>query len=68
MSYDISLVDPVTKETLHVDDIHFMTGGTFAIGGTTELWLNITYNYAHYYYEATEGDPRFAHKEDDDSY
>lgn len=25
-------------------------GGTYAIGGTTELWLNVTYNYAQFYY------------------
>ena len=61
MSYDISLVDPVTKEPLHCEQPHMIRGGTYAIGGTTELWLNITYNYAHYYYEATDGDPRFAH-------
>ena len=63
MSYDISLVDPVTRETLHSDSTHMMTGGTYAVGGTTEMWLNITYNYANYYYEATDGDPRFAREE-----
>lgn len=63
MSYDISLKDRVTGETLEVQNVHFMTGGTFAVGGTKELWLNITYNYAHYYYEATDGDPRFGHEE-----
>lgn len=45
MSYDISLCDPVTHETLEVDDTHFVAGGTRTIGGTKELWLNITYNY-----------------------
>lgn len=60
MSYDISLVDPVTRETLHSDSPHMMTGGMYAVGGTTELWLNITYNYANYYYEVTDGDARFA--------
>lgn len=63
MSYDISLVDPVTKETLHTKTNHDMRGGIYALGGTTELWLNITWNYAHYYYEATNGDKRFAHEE-----
>ena len=51
MSYDISLVDPVSKETLVVESPHFMQGGTYQLGGTTELWLNITYNYSKYYYE-----------------
>ena len=61
LSYDITLNDPVTKETITIDNPHFMTGGTYAVGGTRELWLNITYNYANYYYEVTEGDLRFAH-------
>mgnify|MGYP003307087421 CR=1 FL=1 len=63
MSYDIELKDPVTKETIEIVDAHFMQGGTYQIGGTNQLWLNITYNYSHYYYEATDGDPRFAHDE-----
>lgn len=49
MSYDISLCDPVTHETLEVDDTHFVAGGTRSIGGTKELWLNITYNYGMYF-------------------
>lgn len=63
MSYDISLKDPVTKQTIELNEPHFMRGGTYAIGGTKELWLSITYNYASYYYEATDKDPRFAHDE-----
>ena len=51
MSYDIELCDPVTKETLHAKFKHEMTGGTYAIGGTDELWLNITWNYAEWYYK-----------------
>lgn len=38
MSYDIRLVDPVTKEPLHSDVTHDMRGGTYQIGSTTELW------------------------------
>lgn len=63
MSYDIYLKDPVTKQVIELDEPHFMTGGTYQIGGTTELWLNITYNYGGYYYEATDKDDRFAHDE-----
>ena len=63
MSYDIRLVDPVTKKPLHTKVNHDMRGGMYALGGTTELWLNITWNYAHYYYESTDGHPRFAHDE-----
>ena len=50
MSYDISLCDPITGETLETESTHMMTGGTYAIGGTRELWLNVTYNYAKWYY------------------
>mgnify|MGYP006978086123 CR=1 FL=1 len=52
MSYDIFLKDPVTNKTLCTKFNHEMTGGTYAIGGTNELWLNITYNYARWYYHA----------------
>lgn len=51
MSYDISLIDPVSKETIHFDSPHQMSGGNYCVGGTTEAWLNITYNYARWYYK-----------------
>lgn len=50
MSYDIYLTDPVTNDPLELDGAHYMRGGTYAMGGTTEAWLNITYNYADWYY------------------
>lgn len=50
MSYDISLCDPVTKAPIELEAPHMIRGGTYAIGGTTELWLNVTYNYSRYYY------------------
>ena len=46
MSYDIHLNDPVTKQIIELEKPHFMCGGTYAIDGTKELSLNITYNYA----------------------
>ena len=49
MSYDISLVDPVSKETLLLDTPHQIKGGTYAIGGTKEAALNVTYNYSRWY-------------------
>lgn len=49
MSYDISLIDPVTKEILVTDAPHQMRGGTYAIGGTDEMWLSVTYNYGRWY-------------------
>ena len=74
MSYDIRLKDPVTDETLDLPLKHVMTGGTyqadydeqtrtFSPKPISEAWLNITYNYGRYYYDATDGDPRFAHDE-----
>lgn len=52
MSYDIFLKDPVTNETLCAKFNHEMTGGTYAIGDTNELRLNITHNYSMWYYRA----------------
>lgn len=51
MSYDISFQDAGTGNTVHLEDPHQLKGGTYALGGTTEAWLNITYNYSDYYYE-----------------
>ena len=50
MSYDINLVDPVTRAVLELDGPHHLRGGTYAIGGTTRAWLNVTYNYAPHFY------------------
>lgn len=49
MSYDIYLCDPITREAIEVEAPHLMQGGTYALGGTTELWLNVTYNYGRHY-------------------
>lgn len=46
MSYDIALEDRVTGNILEVDTPHQIRGGTYCVGGTRELWLNITYNYS----------------------
>lgn len=51
MSYDIYLKDPVTKETLQLMEKHQMRGGTYEMGGTTEMRLNVTYNYSVHYYK-----------------
>ena len=51
MSYDIHLKDPATGEVIEFDEKHSITGGTYAIGGTSEAWLNITWNYSKFYYE-----------------
>lgn len=46
MSYDVRLIGHTTRKVLEAENPHFMQGGTFCPGGTKELWLNITYNYA----------------------
>lgn len=49
MSYDIELCDPTTKVILELDEPHHMKGGTYCLGGTREMSLNITYNYSKHY-------------------
>jgi hypothetical protein len=49
MSYDVYLADPVTGETLRLDEPHHMRGGTYAVGGTALAELNVTYNYADHF-------------------
>lgn len=55
MSYDIKLTDRVTGETLEAKVPHQIRGGTYCMGGTQELRLNVTYKYAPHYYR-TLGD------------
>ena len=50
MSYDITITDQ-QGEPLYTDQPHHLYGGTFCLD-TTELHLNITYNYAPFYYRA----------------
>jgi hypothetical protein len=45
MSYDIRLLYSVTKKPILFDKPHHIKGGTYAVGGTKEAWLNVTYNY-----------------------
>ena len=67
MSYDIYLKEPSSGETIMLPMKHLMTGGTYKADydemtgefsplAICDAWLNITYNYGHYYYEATEND------------
>lgn len=57
MSYDISLIDPVTHETLELEVPHHMRGGTYCVGGTTKAHLNVTYNYAPHFYRVFDDMP-----------
>jgi hypothetical protein len=49
MGYDIYLKDQITREVLKLDEPHFVRGGQYAIGGTCELHLYATYNYASHF-------------------
>lgn len=76
MSYDIELIDRKTKEVVMLENPFYVRGGNVRaeIDPVTnklvqakeiEAHINITYNYSHYFYEATEGDERFAVKDSD---
>lgn len=49
MSYDIYLRDDAGN-TVKIDPADQPRGGTYALGSTSEAWLNITYNYAPHFY------------------
>ena len=51
MSYDIDITDPKTGEIILFDQAHDLHGGTYQVGGTHKAWINITYNYAPFYYK-----------------
>ena len=74
MSYDIRLKNKATGETARMKHPQYVKGGTVRAvmdertgqlvqAEQIEADINITYNYSHYYYEATDGDIRFAHDE-----
>ena len=50
MGYDISIRHPGTGAVLHAAEPHHYRGGTYCEGGTTELWISLTYNYAPHFY------------------
>ena len=54
MSYDINVLDPITKHVIEINDAHFLRGGTYKIGGSTELSLNITYNYSEFLHKVIQ--------------
>jgi hypothetical protein len=49
LSYNVSLRDPVTKEILNSEQPHQIRGGTYSVGGTTGLWINVTHNYGEFF-------------------
>lgn len=50
MSHDIYLQHPVTRKVLEAEQPHQVAGGTYALGGTTAMHLNVTYNYGEHFY------------------
>ena len=56
MSYDLSLVDSITKNTLEVDKKHHIKGGTYQVNGSCELHINVTYNYSVHLEKAFNND------------
>lgn len=58
MSYDIRLKDPMTGKTIEFNEPHQIRGATYQLGGSSEAWLNVTYNYGGIFQRAfgsTEG-------------
>lgn len=51
MSYDIRVVRRKTGETVTLKNKIDLKGGTYCVGGTDIAWLNITYNYAEFFYK-----------------
>ena len=45
MSYDIR-IKRYDGTAVQLRERHNCTGGTYALGGTCEAWLNVTYNYS----------------------
>ena len=55
MSYDLYIVD-VHGNKMQSPFKHDIRGGTYCIGGTDELWLSVTFNYAQAFSKAFEND------------
>lgn len=56
MSYTIIMIQPDTQEIILLDAPHQMKGGTFVVGGTSEAWLDVTYNYSKFYKKAFDNE------------
>ena len=75
MSYDISLINRKTKKVEQLKNPFYIRGGTVPAeldssgnlvqARSVDASINITYNYAGYFHDASDGDPRFAVKNED---
>lgn len=65
MSYDLHLGYPISGNTLELDEPHHMRDETYAVRGTLNCWISITYNYAGHFYRLfpvrdwREGDSKY---------
>lgn len=75
MGYYIKLINQKTGKVVHLENKEFLRSSLVPViydetsrymipQGSQEASLSVTYNYSKYYYEATEGDDRFAHPND----
>lgn len=55
MSYDLWLIDPKSGAVLESDEPHDLKGGTYMVGGTRRLELNVTYNYSEHFRRVIDG-------------
>lgn len=49
MSYDVSIINKDTNKEVTITTKHQIRGGTYCLGGTNELSVNITYNYSPFF-------------------
>lgn len=54
MSHNIYLKDPISNEIIQFEKRHQIRGGNYVVGGTTEAWLNVTYNYSTHYFNTID--------------
>jgi hypothetical protein len=55
VSYDIKMYEPHNRnQVIKFNKPHHFRGGTYAMGGTNEAWINITYNYADFYHDTID--------------
>lgn len=50
MGWSIYITDK-NGETVRLKSPHKISGSDFAVGGTQDLWMTLTFNYSRYYYQ-----------------
>ncbi len=49
-------VEHFRRQKVHLAQKHYITGGMFAVGGTDDPWLHVTFNYAEAFCKFLGGD------------